>query len=68
MKHIGLKRGTVKLLPYDDEWPRLFEAEKQHLLKVLDDITLDIERIGSAPTLIDRLKETSCTWHSSITS
>jgi len=47
MKHIGLRRGTVKLLPYDKAWPKLFEAERAKLFKALDGIIFEIEHIGS---------------------
>ena len=47
MSHIGLKRGTVELWPYDKTWPRLFEAEKLKLLEALDGVIFEIEHIGS---------------------
>jgi len=47
MNSIGLKRGTVELSPYDDAWPRLFEAEKQQILVALDGLIFELEHVGS---------------------
>lgn len=44
---IGLKRGTVKLFPYDRAWNVEFENEKQQLLKAFGDKIIAIEHIGS---------------------
>ena len=44
---IGLRRGTVKLVPYDPIWKELFEAEKDTLLNTIGDYVSDIEHIGS---------------------
>lgn len=44
---IGLKRGTVKLLPHNPKWADLFETEKKILLKALDGLVVDIQHIGS---------------------
>ena len=44
---VGLKRGTVKLVPYDPMWNKLFEAEKDTLLNSIGDYVSDIEHIGS---------------------
>ena len=44
---IGLKRGVVKLLPYDEDWKTEFEAEKQRLFDVFGDKIIAIEHIGS---------------------
>jgi len=35
------------LLPYDQAWPRLFEAEKLNLLEALGGIIFDVEHVGS---------------------
>jgi GrpB-like predicted nucleotidyltransferase (UPF0157 family) len=53
MGNIGLKRGTVKLVPHDPEWDGLFQAEKAKLLEALGDLVLDIQHIGSTaiPTI-----------------
>jgi len=44
---LGLKRGTVKLASAHDEWARLFEEEKQRLIKAIGKYILDIEHVGS---------------------
>lgn len=44
---IGLKRGTVKLLPHNPIWLQLFEEEKARLLQALGDKIIDIQHIGS---------------------
>lgn len=44
---LGLKRGTVKLVPYEPIWTELFEAEKDTLLNAIGDYVSDIEHIGS---------------------
>lgn len=44
---IGLKRGTVKLLPHNPRWSNAFEKEKKILLKTLNGLVVDIQHIGS---------------------
>ncbi|MDP2860788.1 MAG: GrpB family protein [bacterium] len=44
---IGLKRGTVKLVPHNPKWSELFEQEKQLLKNTFGDIIIAIEHIGS---------------------
>ncbi|MFH1253639.1 MAG: GrpB family protein [Candidatus Uhrbacteria bacterium] len=44
---LGLKRGTVKLFKAHGEWTRLFEIEKQSLLKTFGDHIIAIEHVGS---------------------
>lgn len=44
---IGLKRGTVKLLPYNKKWAELFEREKRKLNEKLGDLVIDIQHVGS---------------------
>lgn len=46
-KTIGLKRGTVKLVLYSDEWNTAFEKEKSILSKALKGSFIDIQHIGS---------------------
>lgn len=50
---IGLKRGTVKLVPHNPEWDELFRLEKIKLLKVVGEIIIDIQHVGSTaiPTI-----------------
>jgi len=47
MSNIGLKRGTVKVVDYDPNWPQEFEAEKQRLIDTFGNEVLAIEHIGS---------------------
>ena len=44
---IGLKRGTVKVVPYREQWAKEFEKEKTRILKVCKDKIISIEHIGS---------------------
>ncbi|HSX35908.1 MAG TPA: GrpB family protein [Patescibacteria group bacterium] len=47
MEPVGLKRGTVALRPYDEQWPMLFEVEKERLLVALKGLVAEIEHVGS---------------------
>ncbi len=53
MSNIGLKRGTVKLVPHDPEWDGLFRAEKAKLRDALGDLAVDTQHVGSTaiPTI-----------------
>jgi len=44
---IGLKRGTVKIIPYQKKWSEEFEREKARILEVCGDRVIAIEHIGS---------------------
>jgi GrpB-like predicted nucleotidyltransferase (UPF0157 family) len=44
---LGLKRGKVKLSPYDQKWLEVFKKEKKILQKVLKDTIIDIQHVGS---------------------
>jgi len=44
---IGLKRGTVKLVPHNPKWAELFEKEKQLLKNTFGDTIIAIEHVGS---------------------
>lgn len=44
---IGLKRGTVKLVPHDPKWSVLFDDEKKLLKNTFGYIIIAIEHIGS---------------------
>lgn len=44
---VGLERGSVELVPYDDEWPRLYEQEAERLRAALDEDLLAVEHVGS---------------------
>lgn len=52
---IGLPRGVVHLVPYTNEWIRLFEAEKARLQAAIGKHVLDIQHVGS--TAIPGLNE-----------
>ena len=43
----GLIRGTVTLVPHNEEWHRIFEEEKVFILDAVGDRTLVVEHIGS---------------------
>lgn len=47
MSDIGLKRGTVKVVGYNPNWHKEFEAEKQRLLDTFGEKILAVEHIGS---------------------
>jgi GrpB-like predicted nucleotidyltransferase (UPF0157 family) len=47
MPALGLSSGSVHLHAYEDEWPRLFLAERALLLSCLGDEALEIEHVGS---------------------
>jgi GrpB-like predicted nucleotidyltransferase (UPF0157 family) len=44
---LGLKRGTVRLVPYSHEWKGLFESEKRALCEHLGHLAVDIQHVGS---------------------
>jgi GrpB-like predicted nucleotidyltransferase (UPF0157 family) len=44
---LGLERGTVRVVPYDAEWPRLFAAEAKRLHFFLKQLPLRLEHMGS---------------------
>ena len=44
---IGLKKGTVKLVPYQKEWNENAESIIKLLKQLLGDTALDIQHIGS---------------------
>jgi GrpB-like predicted nucleotidyltransferase (UPF0157 family) len=44
---LGLPRGTVALVDYDPEWPRLFAEERERLAALLGPAVFAIEHIGS---------------------
>ena len=45
--NIGLKRGTVKVVPYQKEWAEEFEKERSRILSVRGDSVVAVEHIGS---------------------
>jgi GrpB-like predicted nucleotidyltransferase (UPF0157 family) len=44
---IGLKRGTVHVVPSDDEWPAAFAQERRRLCECIGHLVLDIQHVGS---------------------
>jgi GrpB-like predicted nucleotidyltransferase (UPF0157 family) len=46
-EHIGLARNTVRVVPYDPVWPRLFDAERQRVVAALGELARGIEHYGS---------------------
>jgi len=44
---IGLKRGTVKLVPHNPKWAEIFEKGKQLLKNTFGDTIIAIEHVGS---------------------
>lgn len=44
---LGVKRGTVKIVPYDSNWIKAFENEKTLLISIFKENCLQIEHIGS---------------------
>ncbi len=44
---LGLASGTVRVVPYDPEWPRLFKAEAQRLRAALAPLVILLEHTGS---------------------
>jgi GrpB-like predicted nucleotidyltransferase (UPF0157 family) len=51
---LGLKRGTVRLMPHNQKWIELFKKEKSDLRKVLGSKFINAEHVGS--TAIPNLK------------
>lgn len=47
MKNIGLKKGTVKVLPHQDVWHSNFEKEKELILSLHNKYIKDVEHVGS---------------------
>ncbi len=47
MKDIGLKRGTVQLVPFKETWAEAFQVEKTALKSALGDNAVDIQHVGS---------------------
>jgi GrpB-like predicted nucleotidyltransferase (UPF0157 family) len=44
---IGLKRGSVELVPYNSKWPELFKQEAEILQAILGSQVKEIQHIGS---------------------
>lgn len=44
---LGLPQHKVLVVPYDSEWPHLFQVEAERLQNALGDLVVDIQHIGS---------------------
>lgn len=44
---LGVKRYAVRLVPYNEEWTRLFQETKSEVQQILDSNVIDIQHIGS---------------------
>lgn len=44
---IGLERGTVRVVPPDNEWPAAFAQERHRLCERIGHLVLDIQHVGS---------------------
>ena len=44
---LGLKRGELRLSPYRDEWPVLYESEQAIVESAIGDHIVDIQHVGS---------------------
>lgn len=47
MKNIGLKKGTVKVLPHQPVWHSNFEKEKELILSIKSKHIKDVKHVGS---------------------
>lgn len=47
MKKVGLKRGTVAIVPYNPLWADEFEKEQSHIQKACKENIVAVEHIGS---------------------
>lgn len=47
MNIIGLKRGIVEIMPFNEQWKHLFNREKNVILKNIQDLIVDIQHVGS---------------------
>src|SRR5689334_5767641 len=39
--------GTVQLMDYDDQWPQLYEREAARIVRLLGNVVVRIEHVGS---------------------
>lgn len=47
MKNIGLKKGYLELMKYQDNYPLIYEEEKSELLKIYEGRISSIDHVGS---------------------
>ncbi len=45
--HLGLQRGTVRILAYQREWVAAYQSERAHLVSLLSGLVKEIEHVGS---------------------
>ena len=44
---LGLKKGTIELIPYTIEWKRLFEIERTHIENAISSYIESVHHVGS---------------------
>ena len=47
MDNIGLKKGYLEIMDYQDDYPEIYEKEKEELLKIYQDRIKYIDHVGS---------------------
>ena len=47
MKNIGLKKGALEIMDYQNDYPAIYKKEKENLLKIYKDKINIIEHVGS---------------------
>ena len=47
MDNVGLKKGYVELMDYQEDYPIIYEKEKEELLRIYKDRIALIEHVGS---------------------
>lgn len=47
MENVGLKRGYLEIMDYQENYPQIYEKEKNNLLSIYGDRILSIEHVGS---------------------
>ena len=47
MNNVGLKKGQLKIMDYMEEYPIIYEKEKEELLKLYGDRITSIDHVGS---------------------
>ncbi len=47
MDNVGLKRGYLKIMDYRDDYSKIYEEEKEELLKIYKDKISSIDHVGS---------------------
>ena len=47
MNNIGLKRGHLEIMDYRDDYSKIYEEEKDELLKIYKDTISSIDHVGS---------------------